>query len=110
MSATFDTDRLIYDSEFYSSSNSSVFGDDYLDRRDTPRFTEDVPFDISDFLNDDGNSASDAMTASNKPAAEHGLDFSLFTDNHLSSEDPFQQPQSGASLNGCDDGGPAVGV
>jgi transcriptional activator HAC1 len=111
LSSTFDADRLIHESELFSSPNSTSFGDDYLDRNDTPRFTEDVPFDISDFLTDDGNGAADVMAASNKAAAEHGLDFSLFnTETQVSSENPFQQPQSGASTDGCDDGGLAVGL
>jgi transcriptional activator HAC1 len=115
LSAALDADRYILESGLLSSPDSSTLDDDYLvgdNSADIPHQPTFDLFDINDFLNDEANHvASDIMAASNNAAAEHSLDFTVLDpETQVSSENPNQQPQSGASSYGCDDGGIAVGV
>lgn len=109
LSAAIDTDRFILESGLLSSPNSSTLDDDYMVGDSTADF--DL-FDINEFLNDEANHvASDIMAASNYAAADHGLELEVHDpETQVSSEYPIQQPQSGASTHGCDDGGIAVGI
>lgn len=108
LSTAADTDRYVLESGLLASPNSSTVDDDYLAGDSAAGFEL---FDINDFLHDEANHvASDIMAASNYAAAEHGLDFKVHdSETQVSSENPLQQPQSGASSLGCDDGGIAVG-
>ncbi|KAG5917753.1 hypothetical protein E4U42_007124 [Claviceps africana] len=68
-------------------------------------------FDMDDFVNDEANNVvSDIMAASDYAAADHGLEP---TDHDFEIQIPYEhsclQPQSGASLVGCDDGSIAGG-
>jgi transcriptional activator HAC1 len=110
LSAALDTDRHVLESGLLSSPQSSYLDDDHLvgDSATGLEF-----FDINDFLSDEANNvASDIMAASNDAAADHyGLEPQVYDlETQVSSENPNQQPQSGASSFGCDDGGIAVGV
>lgn len=108
LSAAADTDRHVLESGLLASPNSSTLDDDYLAGDSATGFDY---FDINDFLHDEANHvASDIMAASNYAAAEHGFDFKVGdSETQVSSENPLQQPQPGASSLGCDDGGIAVG-
>lgn len=108
LSTAADADRYVLESGLLASPESSTFDDDYLVADSTTGFL----FDMSDFIVDDANAvANDIMAASDNVAADHGLDLSVFdSETQVSSENPIQQPQSGASSFGCDDGGIAVGV
>ncbi|KAF7545788.1 hypothetical protein G7Z17_g8911 [Cylindrodendrum hubeiense] len=115
MSAALDTDRYVLESGLLSSPNSSIIDDDYLVGDSTASFTHQSDFDlfdINDFLIDEANpGASDFMAASDFAAADHDLDFKVHDpETQVSSENPIQQPQPGASALGCDAGGIAVGV
>ncbi|KAK7428098.1 transcription factor that binds to CRE motif [Neonectria magnoliae] len=115
MSAAIDADRYVLESGLLSSPNSSVIDDDYLAGDSAAGFTHQSDFDlfdINDFLIDEANpGASDFMAASDFAAADHELDFKVHDpETQVSSENPIQQPQPGASALGCDAGGIAVGV
>jgi transcriptional activator HAC1 len=115
MSAALDADRYVLESGLLASPNSSTLDDDYLAGDSAACFQDQPPyafFDINDFLNDDANNvASDIVAASNYAAADHELDLEIHDpETQISSDYPIQQPQSGASSLGCDDGGIAVGV
>ncbi|KAM0519114.1 hypothetical protein ACHAPE_004111 [Trichoderma viride] len=115
MSAALDADRYVLESGLLASPNSSTLDDDYLAGDSAACFQDQSPyafFDINDFLNDDANNvASDIVAASNYAAADHELDLEIHDpETQISSDYPIQQPQSGASSLGCDDGGIAVGV
>ncbi|KAH8686606.1 transcriptional activator HAC1 [Ilyonectria robusta] len=115
MSTALDTDRYVLESGLLSSPNSSIIDDDYLVGDSATGFTHQSDFDlfdINDFLIDEANpGASDFMAASDFAAADHELDFKVHDpETQVSSENPIQQPQPGASALGCDAGGIAVGV
>ncbi|KAM0450564.1 hypothetical protein ACHAO4_006546 [Trichoderma viride] len=115
LSAALDADRYVLESGLLASPNSSTLDDDYLAGDSAACFQDQPPydfFDINDFLNDDANNvASDIVAASNYAAADHELDLEIHDpETQISSDYPIQQPQSGASSLGCDDGGIAVGV
>ncbi|GFP52907.1 transcriptional activator hac1 [Trichoderma asperellum] len=115
LSAALDADRYVLESGLLASPNSSTIDDDYLAGDSAACFQDQPPydfFDINDFLNDDANNvASDIVAASNYAAADHELDLEIHDpETQISSDYPIQQPQSGASSLGCDDGGIAVGV
>ncbi|KAH7136661.1 transcriptional activator HAC1 [Dactylonectria estremocensis] len=115
MSTALDTDRYVLESGLLSSPNSSIIDDDYLVGDSTTGFTHQSDFDlfdINDFLIDEANpGASDFVAASDFAAADHDLDFKVHDpETQVSSENPIQQPQPGASAFGCDAGGIAVGV
>ncbi|KPM38640.1 Transcriptional activator hac1 [Neonectria ditissima] len=115
MSTAIDADRYVLESGLLSSPNSSIIDDDYLVGDSAAGFTHQSDFDlfdINDFLIDEANpGASDFMAASDFAAADHDLDFKVHdSETQVSSENPIQQPQPGASALGCDAGGIAVGV
>ncbi|GAO13583.1 hypothetical protein UVI_02015440 [Ustilaginoidea virens] len=99
LSAAIDTDRYVLESGLLASPDSSIAGDDYMVGDPAASLAGQSHldlFNIDDFLNHEANNVvSDIMAASNYADAEHGFD---------------RKPQSGASLDGCDDGGIAVGV
>jgi transcriptional activator HAC1 len=103
-----DADRYVLESGLLSSPDSSTLDDDHLVGDAAPSF-----FDINDFITDEaGFAASEFMAASDdSSAADHWLGQQVYDfETQVSSENPIQQPQSGASSLGCDDGGIAVGV
>lgn len=115
LSAALDADRYVLESGLLASPNPSALDDDYLAGDSAACFQDQPPyelFDINDFLNDDANNvASDIVAASNHAAADHELDLEIHNlETQISSGNPNQQPQSGASSFGCDDGGIAVCV
>ncbi|KAH0531463.1 hypothetical protein TsFJ059_000292 [Trichoderma semiorbis] len=116
LSTALDADRYVLESSLLASPNSSTLDDDYMDGDSATCFTNPLPsdydFDINDFLTDDANHAAyDIVAARNYAAADHELDLEIHDlETQISSDHPIQQPQSGASSLGCDDGGIAVGV
>jgi transcriptional activator HAC1 len=115
LSAALDADRYVLESGLLASPNSSSIDDDYMAGDSAACFSNQPDFDlfnIDDFLTDDANNvASDIVAASNYAAADHELDLEIHDlETQISSDYPIQQPQSGASSIGCDDGGIAVGV
>jgi transcriptional activator HAC1 len=119
LSAALDADRYVIESGLLASPSSLDLEYDHLAGDDTAAFpfppTADL-FDINDYLNDELNILS--SSTSEQQQQQHQLiddcaaaDSSLFNpETEVSSEDPIQQPHSGASSFGCDDGGIAVGV
>ncbi|RFU75512.1 transcriptional activator hac1 [Trichoderma arundinaceum] len=110
LSAALDADRYVLESGLLASPNSSTIDDDYLVGDSAAGFSDQPDFDlfdINDFLTDDANNvASDIVAASNYAAADHELDLEIHDpETQISSDYPIQQPQSGASSLGCDDGG-----
>ncbi|KKP02138.1 basic region leucine zipper [Trichoderma harzianum] len=116
LSTAIDADRYVLESSLLASPNSSTLDDDYMAGDSATCFTNPLPsdydFDINDFLTDDANHAAyDIVAARNYAAADHELDLEIHDlETQISSDHPIQQPQSGASSLGCDDGGIAVGV
>ncbi|TFA98991.1 Transcriptional activator hac1 [Trichoderma ghanense] len=116
LSAALDADRYLLESQLLASPNASTVDDDYLAGDSAACFTNPLPsdydFDINDFLTDDANHAAyDIVAASNYAAADRELDLEIHDpENQIPSRHSIQQPQSGASSHGCDDGGIAVGV
>ncbi|KAM7188818.1 transcriptional activator hac1 [Naviculisporaceae sp. PSN 640] len=99
---TFDADRYVLESGLLASPNSSDLEYDHLVGDDTPAFpfaTSGFDFDISDFLADEQQAQHQSL---NCAAAEQSF---LDLETQVSSEDSYQQPQPGASLDGCDVGG-----
>lgn len=115
LSAALDADRYVLESGLLASPDASSIDDDYLAGDSAAGFANQPDFDlfdINDFLTDDANNvASDIVAASNYAAADHELDLEIHDpETQISSDYPIQQPQSGASSLGCDDGGIAVGI
>ncbi|KAK2591459.1 transcription factor that binds to CRE motif [Conoideocrella luteorostrata] len=113
--AAFNADRYILESRLLASPNSSTVDDDYLAGDSASGLEGRAEFDlfnIDDFLSDEANNAiSDIMAASDYAAADHDLEPKVHdSEIQISQEHLSLQPQSGASLDGCDDGGIAVGV
>ncbi|KAM0351492.1 hypothetical protein ACHAPY_008482 [Fusarium culmorum] len=103
-------DRYILENEYLSSSDSSIIGDDNM-VGDAPAFNLNDDFDISLWLNDDSAISAESMATSDFAAAIQGLEPKIYEpENQVSSENPIQQPHPGASTQGCDVGGIAVGV
>ncbi|KAK1255711.1 hypothetical protein MKX07_007970 [Trichoderma sp. CBMAI-0711] len=106
-----DADRYLLESQLLASPNASTVDDDYLAGDSAACFTNPLPsdydFDINDFLTDDANHAAyDIVAASNYAAADRELDLEIHDpENQIPSRHSIQQPQSGASSHGCDDGG-----
>ncbi|KAK4071091.1 transcriptional regulator family: bZIP [Trichoderma aggressivum f. europaeum] len=110
LSTALDADRYVLESSLLASPNSSTLDDDYMAGDSATCFTNplsDYDFDINDFLTDDANHAAyDIVAARNYAAADHELDLEIHDlETQISSDYPIQQPQSGASSLGCDDGG-----
>ncbi|EKJ74317.1 hypothetical protein FPSE_05614 [Fusarium pseudograminearum CS3096] len=105
-----DADRYVLENEYLSSSDSSIIGDDNM-VGDAPAFNLNDDFDISLWLNDDSAISAESMATSDFAAAIQGLEPKTYEpENQVSSENPIQQPHPGASTQGCDVGGIAVGV
>ncbi|QPC70236.1 hypothetical protein HYE68_000988 [Fusarium pseudograminearum] len=105
-----DADRYVLENEYLSSSDSSIIGDDNM-VGDAPAFNLNDDFDISLWLNDDSAISAESMATSDFAAAIQGLEPKIYEpENQVSSENPIQQPHPGASTQGCDVGGIAVGV
>jgi transcriptional activator HAC1 len=103
-------DRYVLENGYLSSSDSSIIGDDNM-VGDAPAFNLNDDFDISLWLNDDSAMSSESMATSDFAAAIQGLEPKIYEpENQVSSENPIQQPHPGASTQGCDVGGIAVGV
>ncbi|KAG6153432.1 hypothetical protein E4U37_002941 [Claviceps purpurea] len=115
LSAAIDTDRRILESGLLASPDPSVAGDDYLAGDCTADLSSPSHFEffnMDDFVSDEANNVvSDIMAASDYVAADHGFEPTV---HDFETQVPFEhsclQPQSGASLIGCDDGGLAVSV
>ncbi|CAI6087034.1 unnamed protein product, partial [Clonostachys chloroleuca] len=115
LSAAINTDRHVLESGLLSSPESSYLDDDHLAGDSATGFFHQSTFglDINEILSDEANNTvSDLMAASHDAAADFfGLEPQIYDfETQISSENPIQQPQSGASSFGCDDGGIAVGV
>ncbi|KAF7560052.1 hypothetical protein G7046_g4111 [Stylonectria norvegica] len=106
----------VLESGLLASPESSAFDDDYLVGDSGSSFNHQSDFelfDINDFLNDDnGKLSSELFSANDMSAANNGYgDFENFcSEIQRPSEKLNQQPDSGASPKGCDDGGIAVGI
>jgi transcriptional activator HAC1 len=113
--AAFDADRYVLESGLLASPNSSDFEYDHLVGDDAQSFTfapTNEFFDISDFITEDPSVVPTHEQLSQHPSHSRAVaDSSFFNlETQVSSEDSYLQPQSGASLDGCDDGGIAVSV
>ena len=114
LSKTFDADRYIYETEFFSSPSPSNF-DEYSmagDDTETLHFPANPENFFDEFINPDVSNA--ANSNEQQPQQQSGFCATTNASVHNltypnASEDPYQQPHTGASLNGCDDGGIAVG-
>jgi len=108
MSTPLDPDSYVLESGLLSSPHSSDFEYDHLIGDESFTFQE---FDINDFIADDHVAPNTEQQAQHQSYSRAAADSSLFNpETQISSEDPYLQPHSGASLDGCDDGGIAVGV
>ncbi|CAH0014850.1 unnamed protein product [Clonostachys rhizophaga] len=110
LSAAINTDRHVLESGLLSSPESSYLDDDHLAGDSATGFFHQSTFglDINEILSDEANNTvSDLMAASHDAAADFfGLEPQIYDfETQISSENPIQQPQSGASSFGCDDGG-----
>src|SRR4051812_46330876 len=99
-----DPDRCLIEDGAFSTPNGSDFEYDH------PFGDESFTFDINDFITDEHVPSTEQQpmfpSFSHAPAPS-----SLFnSETQVSSEDSYLQPHSGASLDGCDDGGIAVSV
>jgi len=117
-----DADRYVLESGLLSSPNSADFEYDHLAGDDTSSFpfpTANFDFDFNDFITTDGEQQPVAPSGEQqqqlpqqhlrgRSVADSSSLLNLETPNP--SEDPYLQPHPGASLDGCDDGGIAVGV
>jgi transcriptional activator HAC1 len=109
VSTPVDPDSYVLESGLLSSPNSSDFEYDHFTGDQSFSFAP-TEFDINDFITDDHVPTTEQQPqhqSYNRAVA----DSSLFNpETQVSSEDSYLQPHSGASLDGCDDGGIAVGV
>ncbi|KFA71830.1 hypothetical protein S40288_07939 [Stachybotrys chartarum IBT 40288] len=105
-----DADSYVLESGLLDSPNSSAFDDDYLVGDHDTKFSLSS-IGLDDLFNHHGHDSdpSDVTAASFFAAAESGLDLTAYDPEIQGPAENFiQQPQSGASLEGCDDGGSAV--
>jgi transcriptional activator HAC1 len=105
-----DADSYVLESGLLDSPNSSAFDDDYLVGDHDTKFSLSS-IGLDDLFNHHGHDSdpSDVTAASFFAAAESGLDLTAYDPEIQGpTENSIQQPQSGASLEGCDDGGSAV--
>jgi transcriptional activator HAC1 len=116
VSASTPTGGYVDESGLLASPDASHFEYDHLVRDDSaayyPGGSQYDHFDITEFLTDDINlsSTGERQQQQHGPSDRAGAGLSLpdFATTE-SSADPFLQPPSGASLEGCDVGGIAVG-
>ncbi|KAG6998584.1 transcription factor that binds to CRE motif [Fusarium oxysporum] len=114
LSTSIDTDRYLIESGHLSSPFSSATDEPYLDF-DTSPFNLDNSFNdelYNTFINDTDNGiTAELQKPTDDAAAILSDEFRFYElENQVSSENPIQQPLPGASSNGCDVGGIAVGV
>ncbi|KAM5364300.1 hypothetical protein ACJA88_013085 [Fusarium oxysporum] len=114
LSTSLDTDRYLIESGHLSSPFSSATDEPYLDF-DTSPFNLDNSFNdelYNTFINDTDNGiTAELQKPTDDAAAILSDEFRFYElENQVSSENPIQQPLPGASSNGCDVGGIAVGV
>jgi transcriptional activator HAC1 len=106
-----DTDRFVLESGLLDSPQSSYLDDDHL-AGNQPDGLFSNHFDINEWLNEPNN-LSDFIPAHQSDATVDflGLEPQGFDlESQAPTQDPFQQPESGASSSGCDVRGIAVGV
>lgn len=115
MPEALDADRYVLESGLLSSPHSTDLEYDHLAGDDAAPFpfaTNNYDFDFNDFITD--GELGVAPGHEQHPPCFHGrpvADTSLHNrETPNPSEDPYLQPHSGASLDGCDDGGIAVSV
>ena len=105
MSATYDPDRLVLESGLLSSGNSVDLENDHLGGDTTDSFDT-----IMQLFTTDGNQSANVLGNSPPLATESDLSHPFIDfENQFSSEAFNLQPESGASAQGCDDEGIAVG-
>jgi len=114
LSTSLDTDRYLIESGHLSSPFSSATDEPYLDF-DTSPFNLDNSFNdelYNTFINDTDNGiTAELQKPTDDAAAILSDEFRFYElENQVSSENPIQQPLPGASSNGCDVAGIAVGV
>jgi len=115
LSTSLDTDRYLIENGHFSSPYSSATDEPCLDF-DTSAFNLDNSFndefEYSTFFNDTANGITAELQKPTDDAAAILSDELRFheLENQVPSENPIQQPLPGASSNGCDVGGIAVGV
>ncbi|KAI7764193.1 hypothetical protein ACKAV7_008696 [Fusarium commune] len=114
LSTSLDTDRYLIESGHLSSPFSSATDEPYLDF-DTSPFNLDNSFNdelYNTFIHDTDNGITTELQKPTDDAAAILSDEFRFyeLENQVPSENPIQQPLPGASSNGCDVGGIAVGV
>jgi len=108
VSTSVDPDSYVLESGLLSSPNSSDFEYDHFTGDQSFPFAPS--FDINDFITDDHVPTTEQQPQHHS-YSRAAADSSLFDpETQISSEDSYLQPHSGASLDGCDDGGIAVGV
>lgn len=111
--ASFNFDSWGTENQLSPSADPLNFEYDNLDGNSSPEF-QDFDFDRFISTTDDfGNGASNGPTAGHDSIVQDHPDFtsSLFDlENQVPSEAFNQQPHTGASFTGCDDGVLAVGV
>lgn len=116
LSAPTGADSYVLESELLSSPSSVSLDYDSMAGDDTSAFpfNSDWPqLDFNDYLNDgDLNVAAHHEQQPQQQSSSCAVADSSFhiPKTQTSSEDSYLQPRPGASLNGCDDGGIAVGV
>jgi transcriptional activator HAC1 len=112
MPEALDADRYLLESGLLSSPNSTDYEYDHLAGDDTTPFPFTTEFDINEFITDGELNVAPSNDQQpqqlySRSVADSSL---LHPETPNPSEDPYLQPHSGASLDGCDDGGIAVGV
>ncbi|KAK7750056.1 transcription factor that binds to CRE motif [Diatrype stigma] len=107
--ASLDLDRWGLENQLSPSADPLNFEYDHMAGDATPQFQD---FDFEQFLStDDSGAAPGASAGSDSIAQEPEFTSSLFdSETQIPSEAFNQQPHTGASLDGCDDGVLAVGV
>lgn len=110
-----DADRYVLESGLLSSPNTSDLEYDHLAGDDTTPFqlsATNYDFDFDDFITDGEHN----VAPSHEQQSQHFHSRTVADSSFLHpktphpTEDPYLQPHPGASFNGCDDGGFAVGV
>jgi transcriptional activator HAC1 len=115
MPEALDADRYVLESGLLSSPNSTDYEYDHLAGDDATPFplpASTYEFDFNDFIADSELNISPSNDQQSQQLQSRSVTDSslLHPETPNPSEDPYLQPHSGASLNGCDDGGIAVGV
>jgi transcriptional activator HAC1 len=110
MPSSLDFDSWGTQNQLSPSADPLNFEYDHLAGHSSPHYQE---FDFEQFLSDDVSGTASGASAGNDSVPQDHPDtvFSLFdSENQVPQETFNQQPHTGASLTGCDDGVIAVGV